>query len=84
MLRRTLSEEENAPFEKAVGKRYPLRMVPFLLPWAMHEVPAEPRARLLETAPPGYGLLLRVFRGRFESGERRAFRRGDVLPVTAP
>jgi hypothetical protein len=40
----------------------------------MRRVPAEPRERLLETAPPGYGLLLRLFRGRFERGERRAFR----------
>ena len=37
MLQRTLSEEENAAFEKAVEKRYPLRSIPFLLPWAMDE-----------------------------------------------
>ena len=28
----------------------------------------------LETTPPGYGLLLRLFRVRYERGERRAFR----------
>lgn len=74
MLQRTLSEQENQDFEKAVGKRYPLRMIPFLLPWAMDEVPDEARDRLLETTPPGYGLLLRLLRGRYERGERRAFR----------
>lgn len=74
MLQRTLTVEENASFEKAVGKAYPLAMIPFLLPWAMAEVPAEARDRLLETTPPGYGLLLRLFRGRYERGERRAFR----------
>jgi iron-sulfur cluster repair protein YtfE (RIC family) len=74
MLQRSLSEKENQDFEKAVGKRYPLRMIPFLLPWAMEGVPDEARERLLETTPPGYGLLLRLLRGRYERGERRAFR----------
>jgi iron-sulfur cluster repair protein YtfE (RIC family) len=74
MLQRTLSEEENRRFERAVEKRYPLTMIPFLLPWAMEDVPKEARDRLLETAPPGYGLLLRVFRGRYRRRERRAFR----------
>jgi hypothetical protein len=49
-------------------------MIPFLLPWAMDDVPAEARDRLLETTPPGYGLLLRLLRGRYARGERRAFR----------
>ncbi len=74
MLQRTLSDQENQAFEKAVEKRYPLRMVPFLLPWAMDEVPDEARDRLLDTTPPGYGLLLRLLRRRYERGERRAFR----------
>ena len=74
MLQRKLTADENQAFEKAVGKRYPLKMIPFLLPWAMDGVPDEARDRLLETTPPGYGLLLRLLRGRFERGERRAFR----------
>jgi iron-sulfur cluster repair protein YtfE (RIC family) len=74
MLQRTLSKEENAAFEKAVEKRYPLRSIPFILPWAMDEVPADARDRLLESTPPGYGLLLRIFRRRYERGERLAFR----------
>lgn len=74
MLQRTLSEKENRDFEKAVDKRYPLKLVPFLLPWAMDGVPDEARDRLLETAPRGYGLLLRLLRRRYERGERRAFR----------
>lgn len=74
MLQRTLSVEENTAFEKAVEKAYPLSCVPFVLPWAMDDVPAEARERLLETTPPGYGLLLRLFRIRYERGERRAFR----------
>ena len=74
MLQRTLSTEENAAFEKAVEKRYPLRSMPFILPWVMDEVPAAARERLEESTPPGYGLLLRICRRRYERGERLAFR----------
>ncbi len=74
MLQRTLSEEENRTFEKAAERAYPLKMIPFLLPWAMDEVPDEARDRLLGTTPPGYGLMLRLFRPRYRRGEQRAFR----------
>ena len=74
MLQRTLSEEENRVFEKAVERAYPLKMVPFLLPWAMDEVPDEARDRMLATTPPGYGLMLRLLRPRYRRGEPRAFR----------
>ena len=74
MLQRTLSEEENQRFEKAVGKAYPLKMFPFLLPWAMDEVPDDACERMLTTVPPGYGLMLRLFRPRYRRGEQRAFR----------
>jgi len=74
MLQRTLSEEENREFEKAADRAYPLKMIPFLLPWAMDEVPDEARDRLLATTPPGYGLLLRLLRPRYRRGEQRAFR----------
>ena len=74
MLQRTLSEEENREFEKAVEKAYPLKMIPFLLPWAMDEVPDEARDRMLATTPPGYGLMLRLLRPGYRRGEQRAFR----------
>lgn len=74
MLQRTLTVEENAAFEKAVEQSYPLRSVPFALPWAMDEVPADARVRLLQSTPPGYGLLLRLFRRRYERDDRLAFR----------
>ena len=74
MLQRTLSEEENKAFEKAADSAYPLKMIPFLLPWAMDEVPDEARDRLLATTPPGYGLMLRLLRPRYRRGEQRAFR----------
>ena len=74
MLQRTLSEEENKAFEKAIEKRYPMRLIPFTLPWVMDELPVDARERLLESTPPGYGLLLRIVRRRYERGERLAFR----------
>jgi len=74
MLQRTLSEEENQRFEKAVGKAYPLKMFPFLLPWAMDEVPDDAYERMRTSVPPGYSLMLRLFSPRYQRGEKRAFR----------
>jgi iron-sulfur cluster repair protein YtfE (RIC family) len=74
MLQRTLSVEENEQFERAAQKGYPLRVVPFALCWVMDELPAEARDRILADTPPGYGLVLRLLRPRFEKAERRAFR----------
>ncbi len=74
MLQRTLSVEENEAFEAAAAKGYPLRIVPFVLCWVMHDLPDEARDRILATAPPGYGLVHRLLRGRFQRREREAFR----------
>jgi len=74
LLQRTLSVEENAAFEKAAERSYPLRMIPFLLPWVSAGLPDAVRRRVVDGAGPGYGLLLRLLRGRYERGERRAFR----------
>ena len=74
MLQRTLSVEENQQFERAAERGYPLRVVPFALPWAMDELPDEARERLLTQTPPGYGLVRRLLRPRYQRGERRAFR----------
>ena len=74
MLQRTLSVEENATFEAAAGKGYPLRIVPFVLCWVMDGLPDVATRRIVEMAPPGYGLVHRLLRGRFERRERKAFR----------
>jgi hypothetical protein len=74
LLQRTLTAEENTAFEKAAERAYPLRMIPFLLPWASAGLPDDVRRRIVDGAGPGYGLLLRLFRGRYERGERQAFR----------
>ncbi len=74
LLQRTLSVQENDAFEAAAARGYPLRIVPFVLCWVMHELPDEARRRILAQAPPGYGLVHRLLRGRFERREREAFR----------
>lgn len=74
LLQRTLSVEQNAAMEKAVGTAYPPRMVPFLVPWVMHEVPDDLGADFLREAGWVYAVLLRVLRPRFARAERRVFR----------
>jgi iron-sulfur cluster repair protein YtfE (RIC family) len=74
MLQRTLSVEENERFEAAAAQGYPLRMVPFLLCWTMDGLPEEACRRVVDLAPPGYGLVHRLLRGRYQRHERRAFR----------
>ena len=66
--------EENDAFEQAAQKGYPMRVVPFALCWVMDELPGEARERILATAPPGYGLLLRVLGRGYDRATRRAFR----------
>ena len=74
LLQRTLSVEQNAAMEKAVGTAYPPRMIPFLVPWVMHEVPDDLGAGFLREAGWVYAVLLRVLRPRFARAERRVFR----------
>ena len=74
MLQRTLTVEENAAFEAAAGKGYPLRLVPFLLCWAFDGLPDEARRRILDHGPSRLRPLHRLLKGRFERREREAFR----------
>ncbi len=53
LLQRTLSVEENAAFEKAAERAYPLRMIPFLLPWVSAGLPDDVRRRIVDGAGPG-------------------------------
>ena len=74
MLQRTLSEEENADFEKAVDKRYPLQDGPVPAPVGDGRGARRGPRHGCSRPPPGYGLLLRLSEVRYERGERRAFR----------
>lgn len=69
-----LSADEFDACEKAAAKAYPLRRVPFILPWAMAGLPDEVVTRFLGGAAPQFKHVLRLLRPRFERGEARAFR----------
>ena len=74
LLQRTLSVEENSAFEAAAQRAYPISMLPFLLPWVSAGLPEDVRKRIVEDAGPAYSVLLRLFRGRWEKAERKAFK----------
>jgi hypothetical protein len=74
MVQRTMTPEEFAATDKAAERGYPLRMMAFLLPWVMSEVPDEPKKRVLDSAGPVYGLLLRLFEGRYRKADARVWR----------
>lgn len=74
LLQRTLTLEENRAFEATVARAYPPRVIPFVLCWSMHELPAEARDRLVAQAGQVYAVVHRLLRGRFERRERAAFR----------
>ena len=74
MVQRTMTPEEFDATEKAAQRGYPMRMMAFLLPWVMSGVPDEPKQRVLDDAGPVYGLLLRLFEGRYRKVDERVWR----------
>lgn len=58
----------------AASKGYPLRLIPFMVPWAVLDLPDEVFQRLLADAGPVYALIHRVVRRRFARREAVAFR----------
>lgn len=74
LLQRTVSAEEYAAMEAAARKGYPPRLIPFLVPWAVLDLPDEVFRRLLADAGPVYALVHRVVRRRFARREAVAFR----------
>jgi len=73
LLQRTLSVEDFAATEAAAQKGYPVRTVPFVVPWVADGVPPDVIDKTLGQAGPAYRLLLRVCRPRYARAERRAF-----------
>ena len=74
MVQRVLTVDEYAAAEAAAQKGYPLRSMPFLVPWVMHELPEEAARRVVDGAFPGFTLLHRLSRIPFLRQERLAFR----------
>ena len=73
-LQRVMTAEEFAATEKAAEAGYPLRMVPFLVPWVTAGLPADVTNRVLHDAGAAYSLVLRLFRPRFTRSDARTFR----------
>ena len=74
MVQRRLTAEEWDTAEKAAAKAYPLRMVPFLVPWVLDSLPDDGRERMFAMAGQGYRVLAALARPRYERRERLAFR----------
>jgi hypothetical protein len=74
LVQRTMTRPEWDAAERAAAKGYPTRLVPFLVPWVADDLPRDALHRLLRDVGPVYGLVLRVFRPRYEAKERAAFR----------
>ena len=74
MLQRTMTSEEYAGCERAAAKGYPLRTVPFMVPWVLKELPEDGRRRMYELAGNGYRIVDLLVRRRFTRRERLAFR----------
>lgn len=73
LLQRTLTVEDFAATEAAAGKAYPVRTLPFLIPWVADGVAPDLIHQTLGQAGPAYHLLLRLCRPRYARAERRAF-----------
>lgn len=80
LVQRVMSAAEFAASERAIERHaYPPRMIPVVLPWAWHRLPADAAARMRASVGPLLRLLHRLLRGGFERRERVALRYSDVL-----
>ncbi len=79
LVQRVMTAEEFAKVEKDVERAYRPQDVPFVIGWAVDDLPVDARRRLLASAGPVYPILLALVRRRYERGERRAFRYGGLV-----
>jgi iron-sulfur cluster repair protein YtfE (RIC family) len=80
LVQRVMSAAEFAASEEAIERHaYPARMIPKVLPWACHRLPADAAARMQMSMGPVLRLLHRLLRAGFERRERAALRYSDVL-----
>lgn len=82
LVQRVMTVEEFAASERAIERHgYPPRMIPTVVPWAWHRLPAEASDRIGAQAGALMRLLPRLLRRRFERREQLAFRYSEaVLP----
>jgi hemerythrin-like domain-containing protein len=72
LVQRLLTAEDWDAME-AAAKKSP-RDLPFFVPWVLHEMPNHAIPRIREFGGPVLFAVWRLFRGRFDRQERRAFR----------
>ena len=73
-LHSLIPDEEYAACEKAAAQGYPLRMVPFMVPWVLKDLPDEGRSRMYALAGQAYRVVAVLTRRRFARRESLAFR----------
>jgi iron-sulfur cluster repair protein YtfE (RIC family) len=73
-LQRVMTPAEFEASEKAAAAGYPVRLMPFLLPWVADGLTDEVTRRLIGGAGAAYAVALRLSRPRYLRRERRAFR----------
>lgn len=74
MIQALLTPEEWAPIEKTFSDDMTLRKLAFEIPWAAHGLPKEQLAKVFAATGKPFEVIWWMTRGRFERGERRAFR----------
>lgn len=82
LVQRVMSAAEFAAVEAAIARSYPLKDAPFLVAWAMHELPEDGRERMFAVAGAPYRVLHALTRRRFARGEARTFRHGHAVDHT--
>ena len=73
-LQRVMTDEEFATSEKAAVDGYPKSVIPFLVPWLLHQLPGTAGRDFVAAQGRVYALLHLLTRRRFLRGEQRAFR----------
>ena len=74
LVQELMSQEEWDAAEKAIGKEYGLRIIPFAVPWVFKGLPADKAAEVLPLLALPHRVLLRVLRPGFDRREAVAFR----------
>ncbi len=74
LLQELMSTEEWEASEKAIGKEYGLRIVPFAVPWVFKGLPRDDADQLLPFLALPHRVLLRLLRPGFTRREAVAFR----------
>ncbi len=82
LIQRVMTTREFAAAERAIERNgYPPRMIPTVVPWVWHRLPAEAVERMDAQAGPVVRMVHRLCRRGFERRERIAFRYSEaVLP----